>query len=151
MKQYWLIKSEPESYGIAHLRKDRKTPWTGVRNFQARNFMQSMHVGDGILFYHSSCSVPGVYGLAKVASEPYPDKTQFDSKSPYFDKRATKEKPLWYLVDVAYVSTLKKPVSLLDIRSDKKLADMKLLQKGSRLSVSPVTENEYAHIVRYGT
>lgn len=146
MKNYWLIKSEPESYGIEHLRKDKKTPWTGVRNFQARNFMQSMHVGDTILFYHSSCSVPGIYGIARVASEPYPDDTQFDPKSPYLDTRATKEKPLWYLVDVSYVKTLKNPLTLSDIRAEKKLANMKLLQPGSRLSVTPVSQTEYVFI-----
>ena len=148
MKQYWLIKSEPESYGIEHLKKDKKTPWTGVRNFQARNFMQSMHVGDPILFYHSSCAVPGVYGIARVASLPYPDATQFDPKSPYVDARAKKEKPLWYLVDVAYVSTCKNPVSLTRIRTEKKLAAMKLLQPGSRLSVTPVSKEEYEHITQ---
>lgn len=145
-RQYWLVKSEPESYGIEHLKKDKVTPWTGVRNFQARNFMQSMRRGDAILFYHSSCKVPGVYGIAQVASTPYPDETQFDPRSPYFDARASKAKPLWYLVDIAYVGTFKHPVTLSDIRSDKALLTMKLLQKGSRLSVMPVSQREYERI-----
>ena len=145
--QYWLMKSEPESYSIDHLKKDTKTPWTGVRNFQARNYIQSMRVGDTVLFYHSSCAIPGVYGLATVASAPYPDPTQFDSKSDYYDKRATKAKPLWYLVDVEYVSTLENPITLAHMREHTSLVGMKLLQKGSRLSVSPVSKKEYEIIL----
>ena len=141
---HWLIKSEPETYGIEHLKKDKKTPWTGVRNFQARNYMQKeMHLGDAVLFYHSSCAVPGVYGLARVASCAYPDPTQFDPTSDYYDKRASKEKPLWYMVDVAFVKKLKEPITLKHIRERKELRTMKLLQPGSRLSVSPVTTQEY--------
>lgn len=142
-KQYWLMKSEPESYGIEHLKKDKKTAWTGVRNFLARNYMRQMEVGDGILFYHSSCAVPGVYGLAEVASASYPDPTQFDAKSHYFEKRATKDKPVWDLVDIKYVSTLKNPVPLSDIRQNPKLKSMEILKTGSRLSVTPVTATEF--------
>lgn len=150
-KQYWLVKSEPESYGIEHLKKDKKTAWTGVRNFQARNYMRDgMQVGDGILFYHSNCAEPGVYGLAKVASKPYPDPTQFDPKSHYFDKRATKEKPVWYLVDIAYVRTLKNPVRLDELRGDSITSGMAMLQRGSRLSVTPVMEKEYDRVLALG-
>ena len=139
------MKTEPDSYSIDTLKKDRKTPWTGVRNFQARNYMQKdMRIGDAVLFYHSSCAVPGVYGLGKVASLPYPDSTQFDATSDYYDKRATKEKPLWYMVDVAFVKKLKEPITLKQIRERKELGTMKLLQPGSRLSISPVTASEYA-------
>lgn len=147
MKKYWLMKSEPESYGIGHLKKDKKTAWTGVRNFQARNHMREMKPGDGILFYHSSCAEPGVYGLAEVASAPYPDPTQFDADGHYFDKRATKEKPLWELVDIHFVKELKRPVLIDELRADPKTRDMVMLQRGSRLSVTPVTDEEYARVL----
>ena len=144
-KRYWLMKSEPESYSIDHLKRDKKTPWSGVRNFQARNFMRDdMRAGDGVLFYHSSCAVPGVYGIGKVASKAYPDPTQFDSKSPYFDARATKDKPIWYLVDVAFARKLQAPVSITEMRANKKLSGMAAFRKGSRLSVTPVTAEEFA-------
>ncbi len=143
MTAHWLIKSEPESYGIDHLQKDKKTAWTGVRNFQARNFMQQMKVGDPILFYHSSCAVPGVYGLAKVASAPYPDPTQFDERSHYFDPRATTEKPIWYLVDVAFVRKFETPVPLSEMRTNKKLSGMLIMAPRCRLSVTPVTKEEF--------
>ena len=149
-QKYWLMKSEPESYGIDHLQKDKKTAWTGVRNFQARNFMREMSVGDGILFYHSNTKEPGVYGLAKVVSKAYPDSTQFDSKSNYFDVRAKKEKPIWELVDIVFVKKLKKPVLLDTLRSDTATHAMVMLQKGSRLSVTPATEKEYARVLELG-
>lgn len=142
--KYWLMKSEPESYSIDALKADKKTAWTGVRNFQARNFMRDeMQIGDGVLFYHSSCKVPGVYGIAKVASAPYADPTQFDSTSHYLDPRATKEKPVWYLVDVAFVKKLKEPVTLADIRANSKLRSMAILQPGSRLSITPVSSEHF--------
>jgi predicted RNA-binding protein with PUA-like domain len=144
----WLIKSEPESYGIEHLKADKKTPWTGVRNFQARNFMQSTQIGDPVLFYHSSCAVPGIYGLAKVASAPYPDPTQFEKDGDYYDVRATLEKPIWYLVDIAYVRTLAEPLTLMQIRNTPALNTMKILQLGSRLSVTPVTKKEFDLIIK---
>jgi predicted RNA-binding protein with PUA-like domain len=145
--QCWLLKSEPDTFGIEHLAKAGTEPWTGVRNFQARNYMRdSMRVGDTVLFYHSSCKVPGIYGIAKVASAPYPDPTQFDKKSEYVDIRATKEKPIWYLVDVSYVKTLKTPVTLSEMRADPRLSTMMILEPGSRLSITPVSETEYAVI-----
>lgn len=150
-KNYWLVKSEPESYGIEHLKKDKKTAWTGVRNFLARNYMRDlMQVGDGVLFYHSNCKEPGVYGIAKVASKPYPDPTQFDPKGHYFEKRATKEKPVWYLVDIAYVKTLERPVLMPELRSDDGTSSMQALRPGNRLSVSPVTEREFERVVALG-
>lgn len=144
---YWLIKSEPESYGIDALKKDKKTPWTGVRNYQARNNMRAMKPGDGILFYHSSCAVPGVYGIAEVASLPYPDESQFDAQGDYFESRATREKPLWDLVDVKFVQKLTEPVTLAVMRKNPQLSGMAILQKGSRLSVTPVTEKEFKTII----
>jgi predicted RNA-binding protein with PUA-like domain len=165
---FWLIKSEPESYGIDHLKADKKTAWTGVRNFLARNYMQQcMHKGDSILFYHSSCKVPGVYGLAKVASAPYPDPTQFDKtnaagrENKYYEPRAIKgssenghedgsgpdAKPVWFCVDIAFVKKLKEPVTMTDMRKNPKLKSMALLQSGSRLSITPVSEEHFAEIV----
>lgn len=149
-KNYWLMKSEPETYGIGHLKKDKKTAWTGVRNFLARNFMRQMAIGDEVLFYHSSCKVPGVYGIAKVVSKPYPDPTQFDAKSHYFEKRATKEKPVWDLVDIAYVSTLKNPVPLSEMRDNPKLVGMEILKPRCRLSVTPVSPAAFSEIIRLG-
>ncbi len=147
MKRHWLIKSEPETYGIDHLARDKKTAWEGVRNFLARNYMRDqMHIGDTVLFYHSSCKVPGIYGLAKVASAPYPDASQYDKKGHYFEPRATKEKPVWQLVDIAFVRKFPEPVTLPMLRAQKKLGRMALLQPGSRLSITPVTEAEFGVI-----
>jgi predicted RNA-binding protein with PUA-like domain len=147
---FWLIKSEPESYGIDHLKADRRTAWTGVRNFLARNYMQQgMHQGDQVLFYHSSCKVPGVYGIAKVASAPYPDPTQFDKDSKYYEPRATKDKPVWYLVDIAFVKKLKEPVTITEIRNTSELHSMAILQPGSRLSITPVSEGEFKTIFNF--
>jgi predicted RNA-binding protein with PUA-like domain len=149
-KRYWLMKSEPESYSIAHLKKDKKTPWTGIRNFLARNYMRQMEIGDGILFYHSSCAVPGVYGLAEVVSKPYADPTQFDDKGHYYEPRATKEKPVWDLVDIKYVATFTHPVPLSEMREYAPLRGMQILAPRSRLSVTPVLSSEYEEIVRLG-
>ncbi|MDB5266184.1 MAG: hypothetical protein JWM39_897 [Parcubacteria group bacterium] len=142
--KYWLVKSEPSTYSIDDLKKDKKTAWTGVRNYTARNFMRdSMRPGDPVLFYHSSCPVPGVYGIAKVASKAYPDPTQFDPKSPYYDPKATKEKPIWYLVDIAFVKKLEQPVTLEQMKQDPRLKDMTLLQRGNRLSVMGLSKEEF--------
>ncbi|MDB5245595.1 MAG: hypothetical protein JWN90_700 [Parcubacteria group bacterium] len=146
---YWLIKSEPVSYGIEHLKRDKETAWTGVRNFQARNYMQKdMHVGDTVLFYHSSCKEPGVYGLAQVASEAYPDPTQFDAQGHYFEPRANKEKPVWYVVDIAFVEEFKTPLLLTEIRERPQFAKMMILQPGSRLSITPVDSAHAEEIIR---
>lgn len=141
------MKSEPDEYSIDDLKRDKKAPWFGVRNYQARNFMRdSMHLGDAVLFYHSSCPEPGVYGVAEVASVPYPDATQFDPKSPYFDPKATKESPRWQLVDVKFKKRLKKPVSLAELRATEPLRDLVILRPGNRLSITPVTEKEFRMI-----
>ena len=144
-KHYWLMKTEPDGFSIDDLRKVGTEPWTGVRNYQARNFMRSMQVGDGVLFYHSSTEIPGIYGLAEVASAPYPDPTQFDRKSPYFDPKATHEQPRWDLVDVHYVRTLKRPIALGTIRehADALGEDFALIRRGARLSVLPVTAAQW--------
>ena len=147
-RRCWLVKSEPESYSIDHLKKDRRTAWTGVRNFQARNLMRDqMRVGDEVLFYHSSAEPPGVVGLARVASEAYPDPTQFDRKSDYYDEKSTAGEPRWFLVDIEYVDTLPRIVPLAEIRDTKALAEMPLVNK-SRLSVQPVEPSAFDTILR---
>ena len=144
-KRYWLMKTEPDTFSIDDLHKVGTEPWTGVRNYQARNFMRAMQVGDGVLFYHSSTEIPGIYGIAEVASAPYPDPTQFDRKSPYFDPKASREQPRWDLVDVRYVRTLKHPIALSVIRghTDALGEDFALIRKGARLSVLPVTAAQW--------
>jgi predicted RNA-binding protein with PUA-like domain len=147
--RYWLMKSEPDEVSFADVlaAPGRTVAWFGVRNYQARNFMRDgMQVGDGVLFYHSSCAVPGVAGIAKVASGPYPDASQFDPASPYHDPKATLEQPRWISVDVTAVAE-GRYVPLTELRAVPELEDMVLLQKGSRLSVSPVTAGQWARIL----
>lgn len=147
-RRCWLVKSEPESYSIDDLARDRRTPWTGVRNFQARNLMRDrMRPGDEVLFYHSSAEPTGVAGLARVASDAYPDPTQFDRKSEYYDEKATEEEPRWFLVDIEFVAILPRIVTLAEIRETKALAEMPLVNR-SRLSVQPVEPAAYDIIVR---
>lgn len=142
------MKSEPEEFSINDLKRVKEEPWSGVRNYAARNYMmRDMKVGDAVLFYHSSCEVPGVYGLAKVSHLSEPDASQFDKKSEYFDPKAKKEKPTWYGVRVKYVKTFKHPVTLATIKMDAKLKGMFLFKNG-RLSVGPVTKAEYEHILK---
>ena len=147
--RHWLMKSEPGDFSIADLARVGTEPWTGVRNYQARNFMRQMQVGDGVLFYHSNTEVPGVYGIAEVATPAYPDPTQFDRKSKYFDEKANREEPRWFLVDVRYVRTLKRPVSLDAIRAKADVLgeDFALIRKGSRLSVLPVSAAQWKTIL----
>lgn len=146
--RYWLMKSEPDEASIDDLANapSRTLPWTGVRNYQARNFMRdSMQLGDGVLFYHSSCPEPGIAGLARVVSHAYPDPTQFDPKSDYFDPKSMRESPRWMLVDVEFVK--KTPlIALAELRKHPQLADMRVLAKGNRLSITPVTEAEWRFI-----
>ena len=147
-RRCWLVKSEPESYSIEDLRRDGRTAWTGVRNFQARNLMRDqMRVGDPVLFYHSSAEPPGVVGLAKVASEAYPDPTQFDRKSDYYDEKSTDEAPRWFLVDIEFDAAFPRMVSLPEIRETASLGDMPLVNR-SRLSVQPVDPKAFDTIVR---
>lgn len=146
-KRYWLLKSEGDAYPIDALKKDKKTPWTGIRNFAARKYMRDqMQVGDLCLFYHSMSKEGGIYGLAKVASKPYPDPTQFEKKSEYFEPRATKEKPVWTLVDIAFVKKFAHPLSLAQMKADKELRELPFW-KFNRLSVQPVGKREFLHIV----
>ena len=145
---YWLMKSEPDECSIDDVlaAKDRITPWSGVRNYQARNFMKDrMKVVDGVLFYHSSCPEPGIAGLAEVASAAYPDASQFDRKSPYYDKDSKKDAPRWFNVDVRALRKTRL-ISLEEMKQQKPLAKMVTLRPGNRLSITPVTEAEWKHI-----
>lgn len=146
---FWLFKSEPDAYSIDDLKRDRVEPWDGVRNYSARNKMREMKRGEYGLFYHSSCKPPGVVGICKVAKTAYPDPTQFDPKSKYFDPKSTEEKPRWSLVDVRYVSHMPRMVTLEEIKAEPDLADMVLVQR-SRLSVQPVTPAQFQKIVAMG-
>jgi predicted RNA-binding protein with PUA-like domain len=145
---YWLMKSEPEECSIDDLVRLGRVPWTGVRNYQARNFMRDdMRVGDGVLFYHSSCPEPGVAGLAEVASAAYPDATQFDPKSKYFDPKATRDTPRWLHVDVKLVRKTRL-LPLAEMRRLPALEGMRLLQRGNRLSITPVSAAEWRAVVK---
>ena len=150
-KQYWLMKSEPETYSIDQLAKDKTTWWEGVRNYQARNFMtQKMKLGDAVLFYHSNAKPSGAIGIAEVSQLAAPDKLQFDPKSEYFDPKASKEKPIWHCVQVKFKSKFKKVISLDEMRKTPALKNMLVLQKGSRLSIQPLTEAEFEFLKSEG-
>ena len=143
--RYWLMKSEPDECSIddALAAPDATVPWTGVRNYQARNFMRDdMRVGDGVLFYHSSCAEPGIVGIARVASGAKPDPTQFDPHSPYFDAKSQPEAPRWQLVDVQALRKTR-VLGLAEMRSVPELAEMQVLKRGNRLSITPVTPQEW--------
>ncbi|MBC3869134.1 EVE domain-containing protein [Undibacterium oligocarboniphilum] len=145
---YWLMKSEPDEVSIDDVMATSSIPWFGVRNYQARNFMRdAMQIGDGVLFYHSSCPAPGIAGLAEVVSTAYPDHTQFDSSSHYFDPKATPENPRWMMVDVKGVRKTRL-LSLAELRAVPSLSSMRVLQKGSRLSITPVTADEWQQILQ---
>lgn len=146
---YWLIKSEPDVFSIKDLEKVKQEPWTGVRNYQARNFMwREMQPGELAIFYHSNAKPSGVAGVAVVASEPYPDPTQFDPKSEYFDPNATEEKPRWWLVDFKYVATFKELIPLESLKADPALSEMLVCQKGSRLSINPVEKKHFNRVMK---
>lgn len=146
--KYWLMKSEPSEVSIDDALRIGAAPWFGVRNYQARNFMRDqMQLGDGVLFYHSSCEEPGVVGIAEVASTPYPDATQFDASSHYYDPKATPENPRWILVDVKAIRKTR-VLSLAEMRTNEDLASMVVLQKGSRLSITPVTASEWKTVLK---
>jgi predicted RNA-binding protein with PUA-like domain len=146
--QHWLMKTEPDDFSIDDLARVKREPWSGVRNYQARNFMRDeMKVGDGVLFYHSSCPEPGIAGLAEVASAAYVDKTQFDKKSDYYDPASMKDNPRWFNVDVRALRKTRL-VSLEELRSHKALAKMRTLRPGNRLSITPVTESEWKFIAK---
>jgi predicted RNA-binding protein with PUA-like domain len=146
-RRYWLMKSEPDCFSIDDLQRVGTEPWTGVRNYQARNFMRNgMRQGDGVLFYHSNCSPPGIAGVATVASDAYPDPTQFDRTSHYFDPKATQEEPRWFNVDVRFERKLARTIPLDEIRghADDIGDEFALIKRGSRLSVMPVSAAQWS-------
>ena len=147
--KHWLMKSEPDAFSIDDLRKAGTEPWTGVRNYQARNFMRQMQPGDQVFFYHSSTAVPGIAGLGTVASAPYPDPTQFNKKSHYFDPKATREQPRWDMVDVRFERKFAKVLALSTLKANEdRLEGLGVLQRGSRLSVMPVTAAQARELLK---
>ena len=149
--RHWLIKSEPEVFSIEDLRRVKRERWDGVRNYQARNFMRDdMEAGDLALFYHSNATPPGVAGIARVASAPYPDPTQWDPASEYFDQKASTENPRWVLVDFEFVAAFDQLVPLETLKADAQLEGMPALRKGNRLSITPVEEGHFRRVCRLG-
>lgn len=150
-KKYWLVKSEPEVFSIINLQnqKDQTTHWDGVRNYQARNYLRDeMKMGDRVLFYHSNAEPLAIVGVCEVVKEGYPDFTAFDPKDNHFDPKSKKENPTWYMVDLKLNEIFKYAITLEQIKSNKKLQDMKLIQRGNRLSVMPITKDEFNEIIR---
>lgn len=145
---YWLMKSEPSVFSIDDLKRRRTEPWDGVRNYQARNMLRDdMNKGDLAFFYHSGCEVPGIAGIMEIASAGYPDPTALDPASRYFDPKSSPDNPRWYLVDVKYRRKLKRVIPLEQLRRQRPLTRMKLLQKGNRLSIMPLTRKEWDYIL----
>jgi predicted RNA-binding protein with PUA-like domain len=152
--KYWLVKSEPEVFSIDDLAKSKNktTYWDGVRNYQARNYMRDeMKIGDQVIFYHSNSEPPGAAGICEVVKEGYPDFTAFDPEDPHYDPKSKKDNPAWMMVDVKLVKKFSSFVSIDDMRSNGKLQKMQLLQRGNRLSVMPVTKEEFGEIVKMGS
>ena len=138
----WLMKSEPDAYSIDELEKDGREMWDGIRNYQARNMMRDdMRIGDDVFFYHSNCKEPAIVGLARVASEPYPDPTQFDPDEKYYDPKSEAGNPRWILVDVEFVRKLARPITLAELKAHPELDGMILTRKGNRLSIMPVSDD----------
>lgn len=148
---YWLFKSEPTSFSIDDLKKVQSEHWDGVRNYQARNMLcDEVRVGDMVIFYHSSCAVPAAVGVATVVRAGYPDHTAWDPSSEHPDLKSTPEKPLWYMVDIKFKKKFKAPVPLSDMRTMPELRDMRLLARGNRLSLFPISKKHFDVIVEYG-
>ena len=149
-RRYWLMKTEPDTFSIDDLERVGVEPWNGVRNYQARNHMRAMQPGDGVFLYHSSCAVPGIAGLATVATQAYPDPTQFDRKSEYYDEKSTREDPRWSLVDVKFDRKLAQPITLEEIKAhaDEFGDEFPLIRRGNRLSVLPVTAAQWKQLLK---
>ena len=146
---YWLMKSEPDAFGIEDLKKVKTEPWDGVRNYQARNMMRDdMKKGDLVFFYHSNCKEPGIVGIMEVVREGYVDHTAFDPKQKYYDPKSDPEKPRWFMVDVKYKRMMKREISLRELKEKSALADMPLVRKGNRLSIMPVTKKQWDIILK---
>jgi predicted RNA-binding protein with PUA-like domain len=151
-KRYWLLKSEPGEYSITDLQRDGRTFWDGVRNYQARNFIRDdMRLGDGVLFYHSNAQPMGIYGVAEVVREAYPDHTAFEPHNPHYDPKSDPANPAWMMVDIGYVGTFKAPVTLAQLKQTPGLEKMGVIQRGSRLSVQPVSRKEWEIVMGLGT
>ena len=149
MRKYWLMKSEPSNYSIYDLQKEKKSLWDGVRNYQARNFMmKDMQTGDLALFYHSLANPPGIAGLAEISGKARPDPTAIDSKSKYYDPKASPNNPRWYCVEVCFKKVFKNFISIDQLRAEQKLKSMLVLKKGQRLSIMPVQKREFDHIIK---
>ena len=145
--KYWIMKNEPDAFSIDDLARVKVEPWDGIRNYQVRNFMRDdMAVGDLAFFYHSSCKVPGIYGTMEICSEAYPDYTAWDPKEHYYDPKSDPDNPTWLMVDVMFVNKLEQPVTLQDLRTFPELADMRILQRGNRLSVTPIEKSHWDFI-----
>jgi predicted RNA-binding protein with PUA-like domain len=145
---YWLMKSEPDVYGIDDMERDGREMWDSIRNYQARNMMRDdMKIGDEVFFYHSNCKEPGIVGITRVASKPYPDPVQFDKKSRYFDPKSSTDNPRWILVDVEFVRKLSRTITLAEIKAEKSFEDMILTRKGNRLSIMPVETKHWKKIL----
>ncbi len=150
-RRYWLVKSEPDAFSFDDLlrAKKQRTGWTGVRNYQARNLMRDdMKHDDGVLYYHSNAKPMAVVGLARVSKESHPDPTAFDPKDHYFDPKSDPEDPTWFMVEIEAVGAVEPPLTRDDLKADTSLTEMMLLQRGSRLSVQPVTKAEWSHILK---
>ncbi|MBS0290401.1 MAG: EVE domain-containing protein [Proteobacteria bacterium] len=146
---YWLMKSEPEAFSIDDLAKakNKTSPWDGVRNYKARNYIKDMKIGDYAFFYHSSCKLPAIVGIVEIVSSPYPDPSAWRENSPYFDPKSTPANPRWFMVDVTFKKKFKEPILLQDLRQNPKISDFTLLKKGNRLSILPVTQQQWQSIL----
>jgi len=146
---YWLMKNEPDDYSIDDLKRDKIEPWDGIRNYQVRNMIRDeMKKGDLAFFYHSNCDVPGIYGLMVINSEAYTDHTAFDKKAKYYDPKSNKEKPTWLMVDVKYKRKLKSVISLTELKNYKELSEMRVVQRGNRLSITKVNKKDWDFILK---
>ena len=147
--RFWLMKNEPEDYSIDNLKKDKIEPWDGIRNYQVRNMIRDdMSIGDLAFFYHSNCEIPGIYGLMTINSKAYADHTAFDKKAKYYDSKSKKNKPTWLMVDVKYKRKLKRAITLTELKSYKKLNDMRVVQRGNRLSITEVSKKNWDFILK---
>lgn len=145
---YWLMKSEPDTFSVDDLERVGTEPWNGVRNYQARNMIRDgMRCGDLAFFYHSNCEIPAIAGVMEIIRPAYPDSTAFDAASPYYDPKSTAENPRWYMVDVRFVRKLKRPITLHELKNHEALLDLPLLRRGNRLSVMPVTARQWKYIL----
>ena len=145
--KYWLMKNEPEAFSIDDLERVKVEPWDGIRNYQVRNFIRDdMSIGDQAIFYHSSCKVPGIVGMMEIVKEAYPDHTAFDPDEHYFDAKSKADNPTWLMVDVKFISKLSEPITLQELRTYPELSDMRILQKGNRLSITPLDKKHWNFI-----